>query len=73
MPHSNETQWARPSRSSRVLVPEVDAGLKADRDGTVGDRFEQLADLFADAEDLVDEVDVVHAAGDELVDFSDDL
>ncbi len=55
-----------------VLVPEIDTGLEADGDGTPGDLFQQRTDLLADAEDLVDEVDVIDAAGDELVDLVED-
>ena len=54
------------------LVPEIDAGLEADGDGALGELFEQSFDLPADAEDFVDEVDVVDAAGDELVDLVED-
>ena len=56
-----------------LFIPEIDAGLEADGDGTGGDGFEQRANLLADAEDLVDEVDVVDAARDELIDLGDDL
>ncbi len=53
----------------RFFIPEIDACLKADGHWTVRELFQQLADLLAYAEDLVDEVDVVDAARDQLVDL----
>ena len=57
----------------RLFIPEIDSGLKTERDGAVGELFKQCTDLLADAEDLVDEVDVVDAASDELIDLGKDL
>ena len=55
-----------------LFVPEVNADLKADGDGTVGDLLKEGFDSFVYAEDLVDEIDVIDTSCDQVVDFGED-
>ena len=52
-----------------LLVPEIDAALEADRQRSFGDFFQQRSNLLANAENLVNEVDVIDAARHEGIDF----
>ena len=56
----------RPQEVEHVGLPEVDAGLDAERDGAGHQRFEQRP---LRQEDLVDEIDVSDALGHEAVDL----
>src|SRR3954468_14140433 len=52
-----------------LFVPEIDATLKAYGQRAARDFFQEHAHLLAHAEDFVDEVDVIDAAGQELINF----
>src|ERR1051326_6865049 len=53
----------------RLFIPEINAGLKTDVDGPLSNGFEQLQDVFPDAEDLIDEINVINAPRDERLNF----
>src|SRR5579884_3514476 len=53
----------------RLLVPQVNARLEADLEIAFRDPFQQAQHIFADAEDLVDEVHVIDAARHQLIDL----
>src|SRR5215831_4889163 len=51
------------------FVPEIDARLKADLHRTPGNAFQQAAHVLSNTKDLVDEIDVLNAAGNQRVHF----
>jgi hypothetical protein len=56
-------------QAKTLFVPQINAGLQADSDRAFRQSLQQAADVAADSENLVYELDIIHAASDELVDF----
>src|SRR6185312_12528515 len=52
------------------FIPEINPRLEADLHRALGDAFKKAAHIFADAEDLVDKVDVFHAPADQRIHFT---
>src|SRR5215472_4532953 len=53
----------------RFLVPEIDAGLTTDLYRTFCNLLQQAADVCANSENFVDEINVADAAGDQRIHF----
>src|SRR5579864_5661463 len=51
------------------FIPEIDARLKSDFYRTLSDAFEQAINILADAENLVDEINVLDAARNQRIHF----
>ena len=58
-----------PQQLQRVLIPQIDASLKADRQRTLGNFLQQHPHLLADTENLIDEINIVDPARDQLIDL----
>src|SRR5216684_7659337 len=51
------------------FIPEIDARLEADFHRTLGNPFEQAKNIFAHAENLIDEIDILDAARNQRIHF----
>ena len=52
-----------------LFIPEIDARLKADLYRTLSNAFEQTSHILADAEDFIDEINILDAACDQGIHF----
>src|SRR5215471_16279679 len=52
-----------------VFIPQIDSSLKADFDWPLRHALQQPANVRADAKDFVNEIDVLHAASNQGIDF----
>ena len=51
------------------FIPEIDARLEANLYRTLSNAFQQATHVLADAEDFIDEIDVLHAARNQRIHF----